>query len=540
MMQVTESELIYTDKRTSTSWKWPLKFLRKYGCDGEVFSFEAGRKCPGGEGLYAFSAKRASQIFDMVARNINQGGLQPPAGDLSPFPSESHPPEQNTLISRRNSSQSPVHHNHTDQPNYANMDISGNPLVQVETGIDPTLPSREPVRPVAYKEVIFERPPDHHPLPKVEKEPRPSYTKIDFAETENYNKERRLGTLPELQFAPQGRTSTSSLSGHPSSRAAERSGKRSRMHTYSGPGGSTGRSPSESSFSSQGSLTESTRDVRPSLSSPAMGGQSHVSLDTPSSGAALYQNIIVSKEGTGASVSLPHAPPPQQQYQNVTVGAGSVGQVFNTPQQMTNGGSHSTHTPRSASQSGTKPHSRNMMANGISPVVVNGNPMAHYADLELGNNARKRTTSTPIGAKAPPNLSYSVMEFTREGKFSPSHSSTTPSSSSAVPQPSLGNNNSSLNKTVNGDACGRHVLSSISSKGEEPHESVVSITTNLSSVKATENSKTVQDETKVEYGVLNFPVMATLEKMKGDHLKGNERGDPGHTSSSKKSNKKRD
>ena len=523
MMQVTDSELIYTDRRTATSWKWPLKFLRKYGCDGEVFSFEAGRKCPGGEGLYAFSAKRASQIFDMVARNINQGGLQPPAGELSPFPSESHPPDLNTLISHRNSSQSPTH-NHTDQPNYANMDLSGAPLVQVETGIDPTLPLQ---RPVAYKEVVFDRPSEQHPVPKDDKEPRMSYTRVDFAKTDQFNHDRKLGPLPEMPpYIPQSRPTTSSVSGPPTSRG-ERSGKRSRIHTYSGPGGSTGRSLSESSFSSQGSLTESTRDVRPSLSTPMTGaaGHSHVSLDGTASGTALYQNVVVTNEGSGATSSMSQAP--QQQYQNVSVGAGSVSQVFNTPQQMTNG--HSTHTSRSASQSGTK-MSRGIVPNGISPVVVNGNPMAHYADLEL--SARKRATSTPVGTKAPPNLSYSVMEFNKEGKLSPSHNS--PSSSSCVPQPSVGSS-SPLTKTINGENRGRH-LPSISSKPEdEPLERQISVTsTGGSSATTNGQTKTVQDETKVEYGVLNFPVMATLEKMKGEHLKAEDRQhDSGHGTNKK-------
>ena len=64
---------------------WPLKYLRKYGCDRDIFSFEAGRKCPGGEGLYAFSTKKASQLFDIVARNISEGGLErEDVGVLSP------------------------------------------------------------------------------------------------------------------------------------------------------------------------------------------------------------------------------------------------------------------------------------------------------------------------------------------------------------------------------------------------------------------------------------------------------------------------
>ena len=515
MMQVTEAELIYTDRRTAASWRWPLKFLRKYGCDGEVFSFEAGRKCPGGEGLYAFSAKRASQIFDMVARNINQGGLQPLAGELSPFPSESRPLDQNVLVSRRSSSQSPTHH--TDQPNYANVDPMGNPLV-LENGMDPTLP---PPRPVAYKEVVFERPPEHHPVPKGD-EARPSYTKIDFVETEQYNREKRLGTLAEMPCIPQGRTSTSSVSGYPSSSYERSSKQRSRMHTYSGPGGS-GRSPSETSFSSQGSLTDSTRDIRPSLSSPlsTAAGASHVSLETPTSATALYQNVLVSAAGAGpgaAAVPLPQAP--QQQYQNVTVGAGSVSQVFSTPQPMTNGGSHSSlHSSRSASQSGAVRSTRSKTSNGTSPVVVNGDPMAHYADLELGSNStRKRATSTPTGG----NLSYSVMEFSKDKKITSNHS--------CVPQPTLGES-----PQVNGDVRGLMNLSRISSKPEEPQESKVHIANDATAANGV--TKTVADETKVEYGVLNFPVMAMMENTKSEHLKTEERQYRLDHGTSKKKNK---
>ena len=44
--------------------EWPLDNVTEFSYEGKVFSFEAGRK-------YAFSAKRASQLFHMVARNIN-------------------------------------------------------------------------------------------------------------------------------------------------------------------------------------------------------------------------------------------------------------------------------------------------------------------------------------------------------------------------------------------------------------------------------------------------------------------------------------
>ena len=553
MMQVTETELIFTDRKTTESWRWPLKFLRKYGCDGEVFSFEAGRKCPGGEGLYAFESKRASQIFDMVARNINQGNLQPPAGELSPFPSESRPVDQNTLVSRTSVSLSPGHM-HTDQPNYANMDLSGNPLVQAEE--EPAIPQR----PVAYKEVIFDRPPEQHPVPQGEKEQRTSYTRIDFVGTDSYNRERRLGTLPEVPYTPQGRTSTSSMgSGGLSSHRAGGGGggKRGRMHTYSGPGSSTGgRLPSDSSFSSQGSLTESSRDVRPSQSSMSSGAGGHahssVTLDTAaSSGTALYQNVLVSKDGASVQHSTTPLPQQQQQYQNVTVGAGSVGGVFDsptssTPQPLSNGNGHvATSTPRSASTS----HGAGLSSrNGFSP-IVNGHPMAHYADLELGKNAarhqRERATSTPAGTKAP-NISYSVMDFPlKEGKSSPNHHHS--SVSSAVPQPNASGSRAAGDSsppiwTPNGDIRGRHHLHSMSSsRAEEPVESVVSPIpipeATAAATTANGEVKKVQDETKVEYGVLNFPAMEVLAKKKAEHLRDDERDHSHSTSSRKKKNK---
>ena len=69
-LEVTTSDLIYIDHMTEEKWRWPLRYLRRYGCDGEVFSFEAGRRCPGGEGLYAFSCPRAPQIHEAIVMSI--------------------------------------------------------------------------------------------------------------------------------------------------------------------------------------------------------------------------------------------------------------------------------------------------------------------------------------------------------------------------------------------------------------------------------------------------------------------------------------
>ena len=52
--------------------------LRTYGYDGDVFTFEAGRMCSSGEGLYTFNTKKAAQLFKLVACNLQ------PLSDLSP------------------------------------------------------------------------------------------------------------------------------------------------------------------------------------------------------------------------------------------------------------------------------------------------------------------------------------------------------------------------------------------------------------------------------------------------------------------------
>ncbi|XP_032952383.1 docking protein 3 isoform X3 [Rhinolophus ferrumequinum] len=53
-----------------TLYTWPYRFLRKFGSDKGVFSFEAGRRCDSGEGLFAFSSPRARDLCGVVAAAI--------------------------------------------------------------------------------------------------------------------------------------------------------------------------------------------------------------------------------------------------------------------------------------------------------------------------------------------------------------------------------------------------------------------------------------------------------------------------------------
>ena len=51
--------------------RWPLKSLRRYGAEDDVFSIEAGRKCPTGPGIYAFRCRRASSLLKVLQDTIN-------------------------------------------------------------------------------------------------------------------------------------------------------------------------------------------------------------------------------------------------------------------------------------------------------------------------------------------------------------------------------------------------------------------------------------------------------------------------------------
>lgn len=75
-LEITETELILHQKG-KVPIRWPVRCLRKYGFDASTFSFESGRRCPTGEGIYAFRCFKAEQLFNMLQqtiqlRNVNE------------------------------------------------------------------------------------------------------------------------------------------------------------------------------------------------------------------------------------------------------------------------------------------------------------------------------------------------------------------------------------------------------------------------------------------------------------------------------------
>lgn len=65
IMELTSSELIlHTRKRDAV--RWPYLCLRRYGYDSNLFSFESGRRCQTGQGIFAFKCARAEEIFNLL------------------------------------------------------------------------------------------------------------------------------------------------------------------------------------------------------------------------------------------------------------------------------------------------------------------------------------------------------------------------------------------------------------------------------------------------------------------------------------------
>lgn len=447
---MSETELVYTDSSSSDKWTWPLRFLRKYGCDGEVFSFEAGRKCPGGEGLYAFSSKRASKIFELVARNINQGEQQQ-NGDLSPFPSESRPPDLATMsfVQRQQSPPATL-----QEGNYTNIGQNGIPLAQAEQLVTPP-PPPPPLQKGQYIPVEFQKPPAEHPAPQPNPANLPTdYTKIDFDRTEQMTRDRVHGTL--LQEINPHRTS-----GSMSLPPARHNHRHRRLNTVSS-GTSQNRRSSESSFSSQSSLTESSRN----LTGPQVvnGHATHPVIGEEPAGVT-YQNVVLPQQQVTAQQNQPG-----MLYQNVNVGQGSVNEVFSETRYA-----NMDYPPRHQS-----------VANGNGSITpLRGNGMGTYAEVVPG--FRNRATSTPIAQD-----SYTQLNFPRDSTPTTADSVTSPVNSSMVPQPS------------------------VSVQPLSPDVSLIEVkhrderATSSSDLLPPREGLEVIDENKVTYGTLNFPAMAAL------------------------------
>ncbi|KAJ8398843.1 hypothetical protein AAFF_G00417510 [Aldrovandia affinis] len=94
VMELTEEELIlHTRKREAV--RWPYLCLRRYGYDSNLFSFESGRRCQTGQGIFAFKCARAEEIFNMLQDIMHSNSIsvvEEPVMELAQGPAESEQP----------------------------------------------------------------------------------------------------------------------------------------------------------------------------------------------------------------------------------------------------------------------------------------------------------------------------------------------------------------------------------------------------------------------------------------------------------------
>ena len=359
IIEVTQVELKYKDAQSGDEWVWPLKYLRKYGCDRDIFSFEAGRKCPGGEGLYAFSTKKASQLFDMVARNISEGGLEreeggafSPPGQQEPslsYPGLMSPPSPNPPPPPvSNPPSHPPPSATPRQPEYTNLKYNedGLPVHAIaENGHAPSL-TPPPIPPPIQKDLLPSNQKTPSPPPRVnytevevartskssleleekEVEKRVSYSEIDINKTEEYKQKlardhaksqhpMRLVT-GEFTIVPTDNMNHSRKSSRPPSAS------------------SAGTSTPPSSAQQHRSMSEGNFSQHKGVNGAIPGrSHSHSSSAVPDAAATgpsqLYQNVNMSKSNI-APPTIPEdseATLPQQQpnYMNIVTNPGLAG-----------------------------------------------------------------------------------------------------------------------------------------------------------------------------------------------------------------------
>lgn len=123
-LEVTETELILHQKHKAPT-VWPLKSLRRYGADSELFSFESGRRAPTGHGFYAFRCHRAEQLLSYLQAQFEEN---------APTPDPLEPTQPRNAGNR----QQPLANGHTDSI-HSSGPVSPPPISPPASGAEPII-----------------------------------------------------------------------------------------------------------------------------------------------------------------------------------------------------------------------------------------------------------------------------------------------------------------------------------------------------------------------------------------------------------------
>lgn len=72
-IELRDTEIVF-QSADSEPVIWDLRYLRRYGYDSNLFSFESGRRSATGHGIFAFHCRQAELLFNMLQERIQHLG----------------------------------------------------------------------------------------------------------------------------------------------------------------------------------------------------------------------------------------------------------------------------------------------------------------------------------------------------------------------------------------------------------------------------------------------------------------------------------
>lgn len=126
---------------------WPYRHIRRYGCSPETFSFEAGRKCSSGEGLFTFTTNDGSKIFQSIDGHVS--ALKSTQGDGVVPNSPSVKEDKSNCFTSKDSLQTEdifSSQNISKSDQSFTFDINSEASTSLKSSFKPTPPIKKPPR----------------------------------------------------------------------------------------------------------------------------------------------------------------------------------------------------------------------------------------------------------------------------------------------------------------------------------------------------------------------------------------------------------